>query len=36
MSPALQMAIQLGAYVIVGFLFGLGFHLAKRLVDKIK
>lgn len=32
MSPALQVVVQFGMYFVIGFLFGLGFHLAKKLL----
>jgi hypothetical protein len=32
MNPFVELAVQLGMYVVIGFLFGLGFWLAKKIV----
>lgn len=32
MDLVLELAIQLGSILVAGFVFGLGFHLAKKLL----
>ena len=32
MNPFIGIVVQLGMYAVIGFLFGLGFWLAKKIV----